>query len=252
MHGTVHGPGYSGGDGIGRSFRLSGGERFADDFHEFALEWEPGALRWYVDDLPFSTLTPADLPRGTEWVFDHPFFVILNVAVGGNWPGCPDETTDFPQRLTIDFLRIFRPADVAERFEASFVDDAAGWRRVDLLVGAFARADDQPDGAPQRRSRPRAGVRSGDRLRRRRSGLDRRSAGGGRPIAKPKSPDPARTCRQSRFTSSGSGSIASQPQGSSGSWLSYTPKCRCGGVVPALPLVPTNPITVSGVTRWLS
>jgi len=148
VHGTIHGPGYSGGNGIGRPYELPEGERFADAFHEFALEWEPGELRWYVDGELFGAVTLDDIPSGTEWVYDHPFFLIFNVAVGGNWPGYPDETTTFPQTMTIDYVRVLRPADVAERFETTFTDDVAGWRRVDLPFGAFARADEQPEGAP--------------------------------------------------------------------------------------------------------
>jgi beta-glucanase (GH16 family) len=148
IHGTIHGPGYSGGDGIGRPYRLPANEAFSDAFHEFAVEWEPGEIRWYVDDVLYSTLTPDDLPRNTEWVYDHPFFLILNIAVGGNWPGDPDDTTTFPQTMTIDYVRVLQPADVAERFEATFTDDVAGWRRVDVLFDAFVRAAEQPAGAP--------------------------------------------------------------------------------------------------------
>ena len=148
VHGTIHGPGYSGGNAIGRPYELSEGERFADDFHVFALEWEPGALRWYVDGELFSTVTPDDVPTGTEWVYDHPFFLIFNIAVGGNWPGYPDDTTTFPQTMEIDYVRVLQPADVAERFEATFTDDVEGWRRVDLPFDAFVRADEQPAGAP--------------------------------------------------------------------------------------------------------
>jgi beta-glucanase (GH16 family) len=107
-HGTIHGPGYSGAGGIGASFSLPGGQRFADDFHVFALEWEPNVLRFYVDGQLYTTRTPANLPAGTRWVFDHPFFVLLNVAVGGAWPGSPDATTVFPQRLLADYVRVYR------------------------------------------------------------------------------------------------------------------------------------------------
>lgn len=148
VHGTIHGPGYSGGNAIGRPYELPEGERFADEFHVFALEWEPGALRWYVDGELFSTVTPDDIPTGTEWVYDHPFFLIFNIAVGGNWPGYPDDTTTFPQTMEIDYVRVLQSADVAERFEATFTDDVEGWRRVDLPFDAFVRADEQPEGAP--------------------------------------------------------------------------------------------------------
>jgi beta-glucanase (GH16 family) len=104
VHGTIHGPGYSGGGGIGATF--SSGGAFADDFHVFGVEWEPQAIRWYVDGRLYQTRTPADLPAGTKWVFDHPFFMLVNLAVGGSWPGNPDESTKFPQELVVDWVRV--------------------------------------------------------------------------------------------------------------------------------------------------
>ena len=108
VHGTIHGPGYSGAKGISASFELTGGQRFADDFHVFAVEWEPKAIRFYVDDHLYATRTPADLPKGAKWVYKHPFFVLLNVAVGGGWPGNPDSSTVFPQTMLVDYARIYR------------------------------------------------------------------------------------------------------------------------------------------------
>jgi beta-glucanase (GH16 family) len=108
VHGTVHGPGYSGASGISASYTLPEGKRFADDFHIFAVEWEPKVVRFYVDDTLYKTTTPADLPSGAAWVFDHPFFLILNVAVGGSWPGSPDSSTVFPQTMRVDYVRVFK------------------------------------------------------------------------------------------------------------------------------------------------
>jgi beta-glucanase (GH16 family) len=107
VHGTLHGPGYSGAGGLSGSFSLPGGGRFADAFHVFAVEWEPAAIRWYVDGQLYQERTPAAL-AGRRWAFDHPFFVILNVAVGGSWPGSPDATTSFPQTLLVDYVRVYR------------------------------------------------------------------------------------------------------------------------------------------------
>jgi beta-glucanase (GH16 family) len=109
VHGTIHGPGYSGAKGIGAPYSLPGRRRFADDFHVFAIEWEPNAIRWYVDDVLYETRTPADLPPGARWVYDHPFFIILNVAIGGSWPGAPDESTQFPQTMLVDYVRVYKP-----------------------------------------------------------------------------------------------------------------------------------------------
>ena len=106
VHGTLHGPGYSGAQGIGGSYSSPDGRAFADGFHVFAVEWEPQAIRWSVDGTVYQTRTPADL-RGARWVFDHPFFLLVNVAVGGNWPGNPDATTVFPQELVVDWVRAY-------------------------------------------------------------------------------------------------------------------------------------------------
>ncbi len=108
VHGTIHGPSYSGGAGIGSSYTLPGGQRFADDFHVFAVEWETNVIRSYVDSNLYATRTPAELPSGANWVFDKPFFIILNVAVGGNWPGNPDASTVFPQTLVVDYVRVYQ------------------------------------------------------------------------------------------------------------------------------------------------
>jgi beta-glucanase (GH16 family) len=108
VHGTIHGPGYSGADGITSPFALPGNERFADDFHVYAVEWEAQAIRFYVDDHLYATRTPAELPKGTKWVYDHPFFLLLNVAVGGGWPGNPDTTTVFPQTMLVDYVRVYK------------------------------------------------------------------------------------------------------------------------------------------------
>jgi len=107
VHGTVHGPGYSGAHGIGAPFSLPAGERFCDDFHVFAVEWEPKAIRWYVDGKQYHEVTPANLPAGAKWVYDHPFYILLNLAVGGEWPGYPDATSKFPQTMVVDYVRVY-------------------------------------------------------------------------------------------------------------------------------------------------
>jgi beta-glucanase (GH16 family) len=107
VHGTIHGPGYSGAGGIGGPDTLRAAA-FADDFHVFAVEWTPGQIRWLVDEKEYKRTTPADLPAGAPWVYDHPFFLILNVAVGGGWPGDPDASTTFPQQMLVDYVRVYR------------------------------------------------------------------------------------------------------------------------------------------------
>ena len=108
VHGTIHGPGYSGDKGIGASYGLPNDQRFADDFHVYAVEWEKKAIRFYVDDHLYTTRTPAELPKGTKWVYNHPFFLLLNVAVGGGWPGNPDSTSIFPKTMLVDYVRVYK------------------------------------------------------------------------------------------------------------------------------------------------
>jgi beta-glucanase (GH16 family) len=111
VYGTVHGPGYSGSGGVGHYKTFPSGS-LSDEFHVFAIEWEPDEIRWYVDDEQFFQLTPKSVPG--DWVYDHPFFIIINLAVGGNWPGYPDETTVFPQYLMVDYVRVYqRPDNIA-------------------------------------------------------------------------------------------------------------------------------------------
>lgn len=108
IHGSIHGPGYAGDAGIEARYTLSDMKRFADDFHTFAVEWAPDAIRFYVDGDLYVTRTRADLRSGHLWVFDHPFFLLMNVAVGGGWPGNPDASTVFPQTMLVDYVRVYR------------------------------------------------------------------------------------------------------------------------------------------------
>jgi hypothetical protein len=98
----VHGPGYSGGAGITGSRNI--GRPLADDFHTYAIEWSPNLIRWFLDGAEYHRVTPANL-TGT-WVFNKPHFLLLNVAVGGNWPGYPDASTQFPQQMLVDWVRV--------------------------------------------------------------------------------------------------------------------------------------------------
>jgi beta-glucanase (GH16 family) len=106
-HGSAHGPGYSGGNPLTATYTLPSGA-LSDDFHLYAIEWEPNVVRWYVDGNLYETRTPADVPAGDTWVYDHPFFIILNLAIGGNFPGPPDGTTVFPQTTRVDYVRVYR------------------------------------------------------------------------------------------------------------------------------------------------
>lgn len=105
VHGTIHGPGYSGSGGIGAGYSLPNGQAFADAFHTFAVDWAPDSITWSVDGNVYQRRTPADL-GGRTWVFNKPFFLILNLAVGGYWPGDPDGSTAFPQQLVVDHVSV--------------------------------------------------------------------------------------------------------------------------------------------------
>ncbi len=105
VFGTVHGPGYSAGDSIGEKTAVSGGAGGA--FHVYAVEWEESEIRWYVDGVLYNTFTKDDVPAGGRWVYDHPHYLILNVAVGGTLPGNPDASTQFPQSMLVDYVRIY-------------------------------------------------------------------------------------------------------------------------------------------------
>ena len=83
------------------------GTDYSKEFHVFSIEWEKDVIRWYVDDVNFFTMTKADL-GGANYPFNDPQFFIFNVAVGGNWPGSPDNTTVFPQRMFVDYVRVFQ------------------------------------------------------------------------------------------------------------------------------------------------
>jgi len=111
IHGSIHGPGYVGGTGLEAPYALPEKQRFADDFHVFAIEWDPDSVSFYVDHDLYVRRTRADLKPGWKWVFDKPFFVILNLAVGGDWPGNPDSTTVFPQTMLVDYVRVYQKAE---------------------------------------------------------------------------------------------------------------------------------------------
>lgn len=111
VHGTVHGPGYSGKHGITSQYSLSGGPALSDDFHVYAAEWSRESITFFLDGDAYATVTPASLPKGSKWVFDHPFFLLLNLAVGGSWPGDPDKTTTFPQTMLVDWVRVWQAAE---------------------------------------------------------------------------------------------------------------------------------------------
>jgi beta-glucanase (GH16 family) len=108
IHGSLHGPSTTRHTSdLTAPFRLPAGQNFSDDFHIYAVEWEPETLRFYVDTNLYATFTSAQWPAGGKWVFDQPHFILLNLAVGGDWPGPPDSTSVFPQQMLVDYVRVY-------------------------------------------------------------------------------------------------------------------------------------------------
>ncbi len=102
--GSVHGPGYSAGEAVSKEYDLVN-DRFDTGFHIFGIEWGPNYINFYVDDVLYNQITPKDVPG--EWVFNKPFYILMNLAVGGTFVGSPNEETEFPQTLLIDYVRVY-------------------------------------------------------------------------------------------------------------------------------------------------
>ncbi|UII76800.1 glycoside hydrolase family 16 protein [Flagellimonas sp. HMM57] len=109
--GSVHGPGYNGGDAISKEFTLEN-DRFDTGFHTFGIEWGPDFINYYVDDVLYNQITPEDVDEETDgegvWVFDKPFFILMNLAVGGTFVGSPNAETQFPQTMIVDYVRVYK------------------------------------------------------------------------------------------------------------------------------------------------
>jgi beta-glucanase (GH16 family) len=144
LYGTIHGPGYEGA-GIGGTIDAS--DDLANAFHTYAVEWQPGKVTWTLDGKPYFSATRQDASPN-KWVFDHPFFLLLNLAVGGTFGGPVAETTSFPQSMAVDYIRVYQAPDTAQRFETSFADNFSGWRQITLPFSSFKRSHRQPSGAP--------------------------------------------------------------------------------------------------------
>jgi beta-glucanase (GH16 family) len=107
IHASLHGPGFSADNSLTATNTMPTGA-WHERFHIFAAEWSPRSIAFFVDGTEYARFRPVNVPAGGQWVFDHPFFVLLNVAVGGNWPGSPDGSTRFPQTMLVDYLRLYQ------------------------------------------------------------------------------------------------------------------------------------------------
>ncbi|WP_421805080.1 glycoside hydrolase family 16 protein [Flagellimonas sp.] len=107
--GSMHGPGYSAGEAISKEYELTN-DRFDTGFHIFGIEWGPEYVNFYVDDVLYNQITPEDVPG--PWVFNKPFYILMNVAVGGTFVGSPDEETVFPQTMLVDYVRVYKELEI--------------------------------------------------------------------------------------------------------------------------------------------
>jgi uncharacterized protein (TIGR03437 family) len=115
-NGTAHGPGYSGADGISQAYTLPFGEKVTDDYHVYAIEWSHNSVVWYVDGASYHTVTPSSIPKGDQWVFNAPFFILLNLAIGGpdTFLGTPEPKAPFPdQDMLVDYVRVYQATTVS-------------------------------------------------------------------------------------------------------------------------------------------
>jgi beta-glucanase (GH16 family) len=111
--GSIHGTGFTGGNGLGQNYPFPPPQTAGSAFHTYGMVWKPGSIQYYIDDPtythPYASFTPASLSGGMTWPFDNgqSNFIILNLAIGGDWPGPPNGTTPFPSEMLVDYVRIY-------------------------------------------------------------------------------------------------------------------------------------------------
>lgn len=123
VYGTVHAPYCYGSRGVQSQFRLPAGMDFSQDYHVFGVEVTSDYIVWFVDGQVYHIVTRGEFERlGCVWVFDKSFHLIVNIAVGGYWPGNPDDSTPFPARMYIDWIKVFRVNEPTYSFTANISD----------------------------------------------------------------------------------------------------------------------------------
>jgi beta-glucanase (GH16 family) len=106
---TLHAPMYNGGGGYGQSYKAAGNADLSADFHTWAAEWDSKGIKFFLDNTQvfYASKDTVENTRGA-WIYDHPFYIILNLAVGGDWPGAVDATTPFPSQMLVDYVRVYQ------------------------------------------------------------------------------------------------------------------------------------------------
>jgi beta-glucanase (GH16 family) len=126
---SLHTPGFAGGNSLRRDYQLPNGGRIDDGgFHTYGVIWSPGMMQFYVDDPSniYFVQTVSDLPQGGSWVFDRPFYLVMDLAVGGDWAGDPDNTTPSPADVVVDYVRVYRIPTAVPSLELAPVQVSAG------------------------------------------------------------------------------------------------------------------------------
>jgi beta-glucanase (GH16 family) len=107
IKGSLHAPGYSGGSSLNADSVLPGNQSYSDGYHVFAVDWYPDEIVFSMDGTVYEDRKESAIPAGSQWPFDQPFYVLLNFAVGGDWPGPPNASTVFPQDYRVDYVRVY-------------------------------------------------------------------------------------------------------------------------------------------------
>ena len=129
---SLHAPGDTLGNSLRRDFHLANGARIDDGgFHTYGIIWSPGMIQFYVDDPAnvFFIQNVSNFPEDRQWVFDHPFYLVMNLAVGGDWSGDPDNTTPTPSDIVVDYVRMYKIPTGAPSIE---------WNAVPVKTGSVA------------------------------------------------------------------------------------------------------------------
>ncbi|WP_306643192.1 family 16 glycosylhydrolase [Sanyastnella coralliicola] len=137
LHGTTHQGTVGDVLSIGGSY--DAGASLADDFHTYAIVWYPDNIEWYFDDILYFSLERSQVPPQYEWLFAQDYYFLLNVAVGGNWPGAPDATTSFPQEMQVDYVRVYEyaPETNPVTFTLDLSEENVNAGDVPYLNGSF-------------------------------------------------------------------------------------------------------------------